>query len=108
MQHNSILALRINLVVMSQYLRSQKEMQKSSLIYCEQLTHLFLIGCSDGVMILKWGCVLVNAKTLFNISVTNWDYVIKCSLMSFKKDDHEKLPKGYYSAKKMLRCIDLG
>ncbi|GLT26336.1 hypothetical protein SLA2020_014140 [Shorea laevis] len=65
-------------------------------------------GCDDGVTILKWVCELVNAKTLFNMSVTNWDYVIKRSLMAFKKDDCEKLPKDYYSAKKMLRRIGLG
>ncbi|GLT29233.1 hypothetical protein SLA2020_041120 [Shorea laevis] len=65
-------------------------------------------GCNDGVTILKWVCELVNAKTLFNISVTNLNYVIRHSLMAFKKDDREKLPKDYYSAKKMLRLIDLG
>ncbi|GLT47935.1 hypothetical protein SLA2020_215880 [Shorea laevis] len=65
-------------------------------------------GCDDGVTILKWVCELVNAKTLFNMNVTNWDYVIKRSLMAFKKDDREKLPKDYYSAKKMLRRIGLG
>ncbi|GLT27371.1 hypothetical protein SLA2020_023760 [Shorea laevis] len=65
-------------------------------------------GCDDGVTILKWVCELVNAKTLFNMIVTNWDYVIKHSLMAFKKDDCEKLSKDYYSATKMLRCIGLG
>ncbi|GLT29221.1 hypothetical protein SLA2020_041010 [Shorea laevis] len=64
-------------------------------------------GCDDGVTILKWVCELVNAKTLFNISVTNWDYVIKHSLMAFKKNDREKLPKDYYSGKKMLRHLGL-
>ncbi|GLT25156.1 hypothetical protein SLA2020_003040 [Shorea laevis] len=64
-------------------------------------------GCDDGVTILKWVCELVNAKTLFNMSVTNWDYVIKRSLMAFKKNDREKLPKDYYSTKKMLRRLGL-
>ncbi|GLU03975.1 hypothetical protein SLE2022_211440 [Rubroshorea leprosula] len=65
-------------------------------------------GCDDGVTILKWVCELVNAKTLFNMSVTNWDYVIKHSLMAFKKNDREKFPKDYYSAKKILRRLGLG
>ncbi|GKV11344.1 hypothetical protein SLEP1_g22608 [Rubroshorea leprosula] len=60
-------------------------------------------GCDDAVTVLKWVCELMSAKTLFNMSVTNWDYVLKCSLMTFKKVDREKLPTDYYSAKKMLR-----
>ncbi|GLU09814.1 hypothetical protein SLE2022_266540 [Rubroshorea leprosula] len=65
-------------------------------------------GCDDGVTVLKWVCELMNAKTLFNMSVTNWDYVLKRSLMAFKKVDREKLPTDYYSAKKMLRRLGLG
>ncbi|GLT35136.1 hypothetical protein SLA2020_096140 [Shorea laevis] len=65
-------------------------------------------GCDDGVTILKWVCELVNAKTLSNMSVSNWDYVMKRSLMAFKKNDREKLPKDYYGAKKMLRRLGLG
>ncbi|GLT99835.1 hypothetical protein SLE2022_172480 [Rubroshorea leprosula] len=65
-------------------------------------------GCDDGVTVLKWVCELMSAKTLFNMSVTNWDYVLKCSLMAFKKVDREKLPTDYYSAKKMLRRLGLG
>ncbi|GLT29315.1 hypothetical protein SLA2020_041890 [Shorea laevis] len=65
-------------------------------------------GCDDGVTILKWVCKLMSAKTLFNMSVTNWDYVLKHSLMAFKKVDREKRPTDYYSAKKMLRRLGLG
>ncbi|GLU09652.1 hypothetical protein SLE2022_265000 [Rubroshorea leprosula] len=65
-------------------------------------------GCDDGVTVLKWVCELMSAKTLFNMSVTNWDYVLKRSLMAFKKVDREKLPTDYYSAKKMLRRLGLG
>ncbi|GLT88105.1 hypothetical protein SLE2022_061440 [Rubroshorea leprosula] len=64
-------------------------------------------GCDDGVTVLKWVCKLMSAKTLFNMSVTNWDYVLKRSLMAFKKVDREKLPTDYYSAKKMLRRLGL-
>ncbi|GLT27513.1 hypothetical protein SLA2020_025030 [Shorea laevis] len=64
-------------------------------------------GCDDGVTVLKWACELMSAKTLFNMSVTNWDYVLKCSLIAFKKVDWEKLPTDYYSAKKMLRRVGL-
>ncbi|GLT28313.1 hypothetical protein SLA2020_032550 [Shorea laevis] len=42
-------------------------------------------GCDDGVIALKWVCELMSARTLFNMSVTNWDYVLKRSLMAFKK-----------------------
>ncbi|GLT28188.1 hypothetical protein SLA2020_031390 [Shorea laevis] len=69
-------------------------------------THLF-DGCDDGVTILKWVSELMSAKTLFNMSVTNWDYVLKRSLMAFKKVDREKLPTDYYGAKKMLRRLSL-
>ncbi|GLT42258.1 hypothetical protein SLA2020_162700 [Shorea laevis] len=65
-------------------------------------------GCDDGVTVLKWVCELMSAKTLFNMSVTNWDYVLKRSLIAFKKVDREKLPTYYYSAKKMLRRLGLG
>ncbi|GLU11855.1 hypothetical protein SLE2022_285750 [Rubroshorea leprosula] len=65
-------------------------------------------GCDDGVTVLKWVCELMSAKTLFNMSVTNWDYVLKHSLMAFKKVDREKLPTDYYSANKMLRRLGLG
>ncbi|GLT28335.1 hypothetical protein SLA2020_032760 [Shorea laevis] len=30
-------------------------------------------GCDDGVTVLKWVCELMSVKTLFNMSVTNWD-----------------------------------
>ncbi|GLT49759.1 hypothetical protein SLA2020_232930 [Shorea laevis] len=53
-------------------------------------------GCDDGVTILKWVCELMSAKTIFNISVTNWDYMLKRSLMVFKKADREKLPTDYF------------
>ncbi|GLT30067.1 hypothetical protein SLA2020_048890 [Shorea laevis] len=46
-------------------------------------------GCDDGVTVLKWVCELMSAKTLFNMSVTNWDYVLKRSPMAFKKVDRE-------------------
>ncbi|GLT30777.1 hypothetical protein SLA2020_055660 [Shorea laevis] len=64
-------------------------------------------GCDDGVTVLKWVCELMSAKALFNMSVTNWDYVLKCSLMAFKKVDREKLLIDYYNAK-MLRRLGLG
>ncbi|GKV48799.1 hypothetical protein SLEP1_g55591 [Rubroshorea leprosula] len=65
------------------------------------------VRCDDGVTVLKWVCELMSAKTLFNMSVINWDYVLKRSLMAFKKVDKEKLLTDYYSAKKMLRHLDL-
>ncbi|GKV02853.1 hypothetical protein SLEP1_g15237 [Rubroshorea leprosula] len=65
-------------------------------------------GCDDGFTVFKWVCQLMSAKTLLNMSVTNWDYVLKHSLMAFKKVDREKLLIDYYSVKKMLRRLGLG
>ncbi|GLT26877.1 hypothetical protein SLA2020_019170 [Shorea laevis] len=42
------------------------------------------------------------------MSMASWDYMLKGALMGLKKEDQERLPKDYCSAKKMLRRLGLG
>ncbi|GLT24991.1 hypothetical protein SLA2020_001500 [Shorea laevis] len=65
-------------------------------------------GCDEGTTVLSWVTYMLNAKTLYNMSVASWNYMLKGALMGFKKEDQERLPKDYYSAKKMLRRLGLG
>ncbi|GLU09647.1 hypothetical protein SLE2022_264960 [Rubroshorea leprosula] len=36
----------------------------------------FYDGCDDGDTLLKWMSHFINAKTLYNMSVANWDYML--------------------------------
>ncbi|GLT52151.1 hypothetical protein SLA2020_255050 [Shorea laevis] len=65
-------------------------------------------GCDEGDTVLKWMSHFMNAKTLFNMSVANWDYVLKCSRRWIKPEDRDRIPNNFYSAKKMMRRFSLG
>ncbi|GLT29271.1 hypothetical protein SLA2020_041480 [Shorea laevis] len=60
-------------------------------------------GCDEGDTLLKWVSRFMNANTLYNISVANWDYMLKCSRRWIKPEDRDKIPKDFYSAKKLMR-----
>ncbi|GLT51255.1 hypothetical protein SLA2020_246760 [Shorea laevis] len=65
-------------------------------------------GCDVGDTVLKWMSHFMNAKTLYNMSVGNWDYMLKCTRRWMKPEDRDKIPKDFYSAKKMMRRFSLG
>ncbi|GLT25859.1 hypothetical protein SLA2020_009620 [Shorea laevis] len=65
-------------------------------------------GCDKGDTVLKWMSHFMNAKRLYNMSVANWDYVLKCSRRWSKPEDQDRISKEFYSAKKMMRCFNLG
>ncbi|GLT33069.1 hypothetical protein SLA2020_076880 [Shorea laevis] len=65
-------------------------------------------GCDDGDTVLKWVSHFLNAKTLYNMSVANWDYMLKCTRRWMKPEDRDRIPKDFYSAKKMMRRFSLG
>ncbi|GLT26638.1 hypothetical protein SLA2020_016910 [Shorea laevis] len=65
-------------------------------------------GCDDGDTILKWVSHFLNAKTLYNMSVANWDYMLKCTRRWMKPEDRDRIPKDFYNAKKMMRRFNLG
>ncbi|GLT27298.1 hypothetical protein SLA2020_023060 [Shorea laevis] len=68
----------------------------------------FYDGCDEGDTTLKWVSHFMNAKTLYNISVANWDYMLKCSRRWIKPKDQDRIPKDFYNAKKMMRSFSLG
>ncbi|GLU10750.1 hypothetical protein SLE2022_275350 [Rubroshorea leprosula] len=65
-------------------------------------------GCDDGDTILKWVSHFLNAKTLYNMSVANWDYMLKCTRRWMQLEDRDRIPKDFYSAKKMMKRFSLG
>ncbi|GLU23260.1 hypothetical protein SLE2022_392820 [Rubroshorea leprosula] len=64
-------------------------------------------GCDDGDTILKWVSHFMNAKTLYNMSVATWNYMLKCTRRWMKLDDRDRISKDFYSAKKLMRCFSL-
>ncbi|GKV11276.1 hypothetical protein SLEP1_g22542 [Rubroshorea leprosula] len=65
-------------------------------------------GCDDGDTVLKWMSHFINAKTLYNMSVANWDNMLKCTRRWMKLEDRDRIPKDFYSSKKMMRHFSLG
>ncbi|GKV17042.1 hypothetical protein SLEP1_g27595 [Rubroshorea leprosula] len=64
-------------------------------------------GCDEGDTVLKWVSHFMNAKTLYNMSVANWDYVLKCNRRWIKPEDRDRISKDFYSAKKIMRRFSL-
>ncbi|GKV12727.1 hypothetical protein SLEP1_g23844 [Rubroshorea leprosula] len=50
--------------------------------------------CDDGDTVLKW--------------MSNWDYMLKCTRRWMKPEDRDRIPKDFYSTKKMMRRFSLG
>ncbi|GLT44296.1 hypothetical protein SLA2020_182020 [Shorea laevis] len=44
-------------------------------------------GCDKGTTMLSWIIYMLNAKMLYNMRVASWDYMLKGTLMGFKKED---------------------
>ncbi|GKV48961.1 hypothetical protein SLEP1_g55735 [Rubroshorea leprosula] len=44
-------------------------------------------GCDKDDIVLKWISHFMYTKTLYNMSVVNWDYMLKCSRRWIKLED---------------------
>ncbi|GKV05134.1 hypothetical protein SLEP1_g17175 [Rubroshorea leprosula] len=51
---------------------------------------------------------MLNMKTLYNMSATNWEMALSLSRKLLSPKDQEKVPKDFYSAKKMINLLGLG
>ncbi|GLU21464.1 hypothetical protein SLE2022_376020 [Rubroshorea leprosula] len=51
---------------------------------------------------------MLNMKTLYNMSVANWEMALSLSQKLFSPEDQEKVPKVFYSAKKITNVLGLG
>ncbi|GLU06904.1 hypothetical protein SLE2022_238890 [Rubroshorea leprosula] len=59
------------------------------------------------VTVLSWMAEMLNMKTLSNISAANWEMALSLSRKLLSLEDQEKVPKDFYSAKKMINVLGL-
>ncbi|GLT37118.1 hypothetical protein SLA2020_114530 [Shorea laevis] len=60
------------------------------------------------VTVLSWMAEMLNMKTLYNMSAANWEMALSLSRKLLSPEDQEKVPKDFYSAKKMINALGLG
>ncbi|GLT98389.1 hypothetical protein SLE2022_158960 [Rubroshorea leprosula] len=60
------------------------------------------------VTVLSWMAEMLNMKTLYNMSAANWQMALSLSRKLLSPEDQEKVPKDFYSAKKMINVLGLG
>ncbi|GLT41667.1 hypothetical protein SLA2020_157120 [Shorea laevis] len=67
------------------------------------------IGIGEqNVTVLSWMAEMLNMKTLYNMSAANWEMALSLSRKLLSAEDQEKVPKDFYSAKKMMNVLGLG
>ncbi|GKU94092.1 hypothetical protein SLEP1_g7626 [Rubroshorea leprosula] len=68
-----------------------------------------LIGArGQDVTVLSWMAEMLNMKTIYNMSTANWEMALSLSRKLLSPEDQEKVPKDFYSAKKMINVRGLG
>ncbi|GLT25074.1 hypothetical protein SLA2020_002280 [Shorea laevis] len=60
------------------------------------------------VTVFSWMAKMLNMKTLYNMSSANWEMALSLSRKLLSPNDQEKVPKDFYSAKKMINVLGLG
>ncbi|GLT26338.1 hypothetical protein SLA2020_014160 [Shorea laevis] len=75
-----------------------------------ELLHAAEVHISSGeqnVTVLSWMAEMLNMKTLYNMSAANWEMALSLSRKLLSVEDQEKVPKDFYSAKKMINVLGL-
>ncbi|GLT26241.1 hypothetical protein SLA2020_013230 [Shorea laevis] len=60
------------------------------------------------VTVLSWMVEMLKMKTLYNMSAANWEMALSLSRKLLSPEDQEKVPKDFYSAKKMINVLGFG
>ncbi|GKV36691.1 hypothetical protein SLEP1_g44793 [Rubroshorea leprosula] len=76
-----------------------------------ELLHAAKVHIGSGeqnVTVLSWMAEMLNMKTHNNMSASNWEMTLSLSRKLLSAEDQEKVPKDFYTAKKMINVLRLG
>ncbi|GKV36689.1 hypothetical protein SLEP1_g44791 [Rubroshorea leprosula] len=76
-----------------------------------ELLHAVEVHIGSGeqnVTVLSWMAEMLNMKTHYNMSASNWEMTLSLSRKLLSAEDQEKVPKDFYTAKKMINVLGLG
>ncbi|GLT26733.1 hypothetical protein SLA2020_017780 [Shorea laevis] len=71
-------------------------------------TEVHIGAGGQDVTVLSWMAEMLNMKTLYNMSATNWEMTLLLSQKLLSPENQEEVPKDFYSAKKMINVLGLG
>ncbi|GKV00614.1 hypothetical protein SLEP1_g13280 [Rubroshorea leprosula] len=71
-------------------------------------TEVHISAKGQNITVLSWVAKMLNTKTLYNMSAANWEMTLSLSRKLLSPEDQEKIPKDFYSAKKMINVLGLG